>query len=51
MKKREIVFVTSNRGKIASAKKELKNIIEVIPFHAELTEPSIKIFGEWFLKQ
>jgi XTP/dITP diphosphohydrolase len=39
MKKREIVFVTSNRGKIASAKKELKNIIEVIPFHAELTEP------------
>ena len=35
---KEIVFVTSNSGKIASAQKSL-NDIKVIPYNAELIEP------------
>ncbi|MFD1739737.1 non-canonical purine NTP pyrophosphatase [Bacillus salitolerans] len=35
---KEIVFVTTNKGKIASAQKELKNI-KVLPIEAELSEP------------
>lgn len=35
---KEIVFVTSNSGKIASAQKELNNI-KVLPYNAELIEP------------
>lgn len=35
---KEIIFVTSNKGKIASAQKELKNI-KVLPYDAELIEP------------
>ena len=35
---KEIIFVTSNKGKIASAQKELENII-VLPYNAELIEP------------
>ncbi|MEI5908618.1 non-canonical purine NTP pyrophosphatase [Bacillus spongiae] len=34
----EIVFVTTNKGKIASAQKELKNI-KVLPISEELSEP------------
>ena len=34
----EIIFVTSNKGKIASAQKELENIV-VLPYNAELIEP------------
>ena len=35
---KEIIFVTSNKGKIASAENELKNI-KVIPYEVELIEP------------
>ncbi|GAA0120830.1 XTP/dITP diphosphatase [Clostridium faecium] len=35
---KEIIFVTSNSGKIASAQRELKNII-VLAYNAELIEP------------
>lgn len=35
---KEIVFVTSNKGKIATAQRELKNI-KVLPYNAELIEP------------
>lgn len=35
---KEIIFVTSNKGKIASAQKELENIV-VLPYNAELIEP------------
>ncbi|WP_010297410.1 non-canonical purine NTP pyrophosphatase [Clostridium senegalense] len=35
---KEIIFVTTNKGKIASAQRELKNI-EVLPYNAELIEP------------
>ncbi|WP_035292436.1 non-canonical purine NTP pyrophosphatase [Clostridium sp. KNHs214] len=35
---KEIVFVTSNKGKIASAQRELENI-KVLPYNAELIEP------------
>lgn len=35
---KEIIFVTSNKGKIASAQNELKNI-KVLPYNAELIEP------------
>lgn len=35
---KEIIFVTSNKGKIASAQSVLKNI-KVIPYNAELIEP------------
>ena len=35
---KEIIFVTSNRGKVASAQQDLKNI-KVIPYDAELIEP------------
>ncbi|WP_044338620.1 non-canonical purine NTP pyrophosphatase [Rossellomorea aquimaris] len=35
---KEIIFVTTNKGKIASAQKELTNI-KVLPIEAELNEP------------
>lgn len=35
---KEIIFVTTNKGKIASAQRYLKNI-KVIPYNAELIEP------------
>ncbi|MCF6408131.1 non-canonical purine NTP pyrophosphatase [Pseudalkalibacillus salsuginis] len=35
---KEIVFVTTNKGKIASAQKDLHNI-KVLPIEAELSEP------------
>ncbi|WP_461614932.1 non-canonical purine NTP pyrophosphatase [Clostridium sp. Marseille-QA1073] len=35
---KEIIFVTTNRGKIASAQRELKNIV-VLAYNAELIEP------------
>lgn len=35
---REIVFVTTNKGKIASAQRELSGI-KVLPYNAELIEP------------
>ncbi|MBN8193288.1 hypothetical protein JI667_14145 [Bacillus sp. NTK074B] len=35
---KEIIFVTTNKGKIASAQKELTNI-NVLPIEAELSEP------------
>ncbi|MEM5599078.1 hypothetical protein AAHB53_27350 [Niallia circulans] len=35
---KEIIFVTTNKGKIASAEKELKNI-KVTPIQEELSEP------------
>jgi XTP/dITP diphosphohydrolase len=35
---KEIVFVTTNKGKIASAQKDLKNI-KVLPIEADLSEP------------
>ncbi|MDX8344615.1 non-canonical purine NTP pyrophosphatase [Rossellomorea sp. YZS02] len=35
---KEIIFVTTNKGKIASAQKELENI-KVLPIEAELIEP------------
>jgi len=35
---REIIFVTTNKGKIKSAQKTLKNI-RVLPYEAELIEP------------
>lgn len=35
---KEIIFVTTNRGKIASAQSDLKNI-KVLPYNAELIEP------------
>ncbi|MCA0149846.1 hypothetical protein LCD52_13685 [Rossellomorea vietnamensis] len=35
---KEIIFVTTNKGKIASAQKELTNI-KVLPIEAELSEP------------
>ncbi|MFT8313631.1 MAG: non-canonical purine NTP pyrophosphatase [Clostridium sp.] len=35
---KEIIFVTTNKGKIASAEKELKNI-KVLSYDAELIEP------------
>lgn len=35
---KEIIFVTTNKGKIASAQRELKNI-KVLPYNAELIEP------------
>ena len=35
---KEIIFVTTNKGKIASAQKELPNI-KVLPIEAELSEP------------
>lgn len=35
---KEIVFVTTNKGKIASAQKDLRNI-KVLPIDAELIEP------------
>ncbi len=35
---KEIIFVTSNKGKIASAQRELKNI-KVLAYNAELIEP------------
>lgn len=38
MNKKEIVFVTTNKGKIASAQKYLNNI-NLIPYNAELIEP------------
>ena len=38
MNKRQIVFVTSNLGKVKSAQRDLKDV-EVIQFEAELIEP------------
>lgn len=38
MNKKQIVFVTSNSGKVKSAERELKNV-EVIRYEAELIEP------------
>ncbi|MPM72495.1 dITP/XTP pyrophosphatase [bioreactor metagenome] len=38
MNKKQIVFVTSNSGKVKSAERELKNV-EVIKYEAELIEP------------
>lgn len=35
---KEIVFVTTNKGKVASAQNDLKNI-KVLPINAELSEP------------
>lgn len=35
---KEIIFVTTNKGKVASAQKELTNI-KVLPIEAELSEP------------
>lgn len=35
---KEIIFVTSNKGKVASAEQELKNI-KVVAYNAELIEP------------
>jgi XTP/dITP diphosphohydrolase len=35
---KEIIFVTTNKGKVASAQKELTNI-KVLPIEAELNEP------------
>lgn len=35
---KDIIFVTSNRGKIATAQKDLKNI-RVLPYNAQLIEP------------
>lgn len=35
---KEIIFVTTNKGKVASAEKELKNI-KVTPIQEELSEP------------
>lgn len=35
---KEIIFVTTNKGKIASAEKALKGI-RVLPLHEELIEP------------
>lgn len=35
---KEIIFVTTNKGKVASAQRYLKNI-NVIPYNAELIEP------------
>ena len=38
---KEIIFVTTNKGKIASAEKELKNI-KVTPIQEELNKKSCK---------
>ncbi|WP_017415872.1 hypothetical protein [Clostridium tunisiense] len=35
---KDIIFVTSNKGKIATAQSDLKNI-RVLPYEAELIEP------------
>lgn len=35
---KEIIFVTTNKGKIATAQKDLRNIT-ILPFNAELVEP------------
>lgn len=35
---KEVIFVTSNKGKISSAQRALKNI-KVLPYNAELIEP------------
>lgn len=35
---KDIIFVTTNKGKIASAQRELKDI-QVLPYNAELIEP------------
>jgi XTP/dITP diphosphohydrolase len=35
---KEIIFVTTNKGKIASAQKDLNNI-KVLPIEADLVEP------------
>ncbi|WP_082761285.1 non-canonical purine NTP pyrophosphatase [Clostridium sp. ATCC 25772] len=35
---KEIIFVTTNKGKITSAQRELKNM-KVLPYNAELIEP------------
>lgn len=53
MKEKEIVFVTTNLGKIASAQEALKGI-KVIPLNAELIEPrsdDIRIIAEEKVKQ
>lgn len=47
MNKKQIIFVTSNLGKVKSAQRDLKDV-DVIQYEAELIEPRSDSIIEFF---